>query len=44
MELYLQGGLSWYKAAAFLHLTPAEFLDRLEGTRGRQPASPLTSA
>lgn len=38
IELYLQGDLTWQKAAAFLNLSPAELLDRVERARRAQHA------
>ncbi len=33
IELYLQGDITWQKAAAFLNLSPTELLDRVERAR-----------
>ena len=33
IELYLQGDLTWQKAAQYLSLTPEAFLDRVEQAR-----------
>lgn len=38
IELYLQGDITWQKAAAFLNLSPAELLDRVERARRAQHA------
>jgi sec-independent protein translocase protein TatB len=38
LDLYLQGGVNWQKAAAFLGLSPEEFLNRLERVRRSRAA------
>jgi sec-independent protein translocase protein TatB len=41
IELYLQGELSWQKAAEFLNLSPEAFLDRVEQVRRSRPVRGL---
>jgi sec-independent protein translocase protein TatB len=40
IELYLQGDLTWQKAAEFLGLSPEAFLDRVEQVRRSAPLPP----
>ncbi|MGH2352904.1 MAG: twin-arginine translocase TatA/TatE family subunit [Chloroflexota bacterium] len=39
IDLYLQGGITWQRAAEFLEMSPAEFLDRLERVRRARASS-----